>query len=63
MPKIEPDKVRDQIKGKSAGEAIDIIKGMENVLGAEIKTYPSLPPILQRLPFLSKNIDIEVGLK
>ncbi len=63
MPEIEPDKVKDQIKGKSAIEAINIIKGMENVLGAEIKVSPSLPPILQRLPFLSQNIDIEVGLK
>ncbi len=63
LPKIDTDKVMKQIKGKSVLEAIDIIKKMENVLGAEINTSPKLPPILQRVPYFSKNIKIEVGLK
>lgn len=63
LPKIDTEKVKNQIKGKSLGEAVNIIKGMENVLGSEIKISPSLPPILQRLPLMGKNIKIEVGLK
>lgn len=63
LPKIDLDKVRNQIKGKSASEAVNTLKGMDNVLGAEIKMFPSLPTFLQRLPFVGKNIKIEVGLK
>lgn len=63
MPKIDTDKVKNQIKGKSAAEANNIIKGMENILGSEITISPKLPPILQRLPLLLRNIKIEVGLK
>lgn len=63
LPKIDVRVVRNQIKGKSVGEAAEILKRMENVLGSEIKISPSLPTILQRLPILGKNIKIEVGLK
>ncbi len=63
VPKIDQELVRKQIKGRSAEEANNIIKSMENVLGAEIKISPKLPSFLQRLPILSKNIKIEVGLK
>lgn len=63
MPEIDTENVKKIIKGKSAAEAINILKGMENVLGAEIKISPSLPPLLQRIPVLGKNINIEVGLK
>jgi len=63
LPKIDTNKVKNQIKGKSVAEAVNTMKAMENVLGSEIKISPALPPILQRLPILSKNIKIEVGLK
>ena len=63
LPKIDIEKVRNEIKGKSISAAVNIIKGMDNVLGSEIKISPSLPTILQRLPILGKNIKIEVGLK
>ena len=63
LPKIDPEKVKNQIKGKSVGEASSAIKGMEDVLGSEIKISPLLPPILQRLPILTKNIKVEIGLK
>lgn len=63
IPKIDVEKVISQIKGKGIAEAINSIKGMENILGSEIKISPSLPSILQRLPILSKNIKVEVGLK
>lgn len=63
LPKIDADKIRKQIKGKSVKEVENILKGMDNILGSEIKFYPSLPSILRRLPLLGKNIKIEVGLK
>lgn len=63
MPKIDTDKIREQIKGKSVSEVTDILKKTDNVLGSEIKISPALPPKLARLPLLSKNIKIEVGLK
>lgn len=63
MPKIDTGKVKKQIKGKSVTEAVNIMKAMENILGSEVKISPALPPILQRLPMLSRNIKIEVGLK
>lgn len=63
IPKIDTDKIKNQIKFKSYSEASDIIKGMENVLGSEIIVTPALPKAIQRLPMLSKNIVVEAGLK
>ena len=63
LPKINTEEVKNKIKGKSANEAIEIIKRMESVLGAEVTTIPSLPSILQRIPLLGRNIKVEVGLK
>lgn len=63
LPKIDTEKIKDQIKGKSTDEAAQTLKGLENVLGSEIRLTPALPKILQRLPILNKNITVEVGLK
>ncbi len=63
LPKIDANEVASVIKGKTINQALDTIKGMENVLGAEIKISPSLPKLLQRLPLLAKKIHVEVGLK
>lgn len=63
LPKLNKDELVNKIKGKSAKEAENTLKGMDSILGLEIKLTPSLPPILQRLPLLSKNIKLEVGLK
>lgn len=63
IPKIDTEKIRDQIKFKTSAEVADFLKGMDNVLGSEIKMTPSLPQMLERMPILSKNINIEVGLK
>lgn len=63
MPDIDVEKVKEQIKLKTPTEVINILKSMENVLGAEIKINPNLPAFLQRLPILKQNIKVEVGLK
>lgn len=63
LPKIDTDKIKNQIKLKTPEQVINLLKGMDNILGAEVKMTPSLPSILQRLPILQKNITVEVGLK
>ncbi len=63
IPKVDTDKLKNEIKGKSQAAALDIIKGLDNVLGGEIKLTPKLPGPLARIPFFEKNINIEVGLK
>lgn len=63
LPKIDEESIKNKIKGKSINDAVNIIKGMDNILGSEIILTPSLPAILQRIPILVKNIKIEVGLK
>lgn len=63
MPRIDTDIIRSQIKFKTPDEAENFLKGMDNILGSEIRITPSLPKILERLPLLGKNINIEVGLK
>ena len=63
LPSIDTEKIKNQIKFKTPQEAENLIKGMNNVLGSEIKITPSLPKMLERIPYFSKNIQVEVGLK
>lgn len=63
LPKIDSNQVINKIKGKSLNEATDIIKSMDNVLGSEITFSPKLPIFLQRIPFLGRNIKLDIGLK
>lgn len=63
VPKIDTEKIKDQIKFKTPEEVINTLKGLDNVLGSEINLTPQLPAVLQRLPLLSKNIQVEVGFK
>lgn len=63
LPKIDTEKVKKEILGKSTKTVDDQIKAMENVLGSEIKISPNLPAFLQRIPFLKNHITVEVGLK
>lgn len=63
IPKIDSDQIKDKIKFKDSTEVANIIKGMDNVLSSEIVMTPNLPKVLQRMPILTKNIKIEVGLK
>lgn len=63
MPKLDINKIKSAIKGKTPAGAADILKSYENVLGSEIKITPSLPSPFQILPILEQNIKVEVGLK
>lgn len=63
IPKLDKAKIAKQIVGKTPSQVADIVKSYENVLGSDIKLNPPLPAPLARLPFLEKNIKVEVGLK
>ncbi|MBI4035539.1 hypothetical protein HY383_01195 [Candidatus Daviesbacteria bacterium] len=63
LPKIDTDKIKDQFKFKTIAQVSEALKGMDNILGSEIKLTPNLPSVLGRLPVTSKNITVEVGLK
>ncbi len=63
LPKIDTEKVKAEIRGKSVSGAENQIKSMDNVLGSDIKISPSLPGPLRRIPILTNHISIEVGLK
>ncbi|MBI2196257.1 hypothetical protein HYU45_01450 [Candidatus Daviesbacteria bacterium] len=63
IPQVDKDKIRNQIKFKTPAEVANLLKGMDNILGSEISWTPKIPKALERLPILSKNIKIEVGLK
>lgn len=63
MPKLDIKKIKNQIRGRSTNEAVSIIKNLENVLESEIIITPKFPPQVARLPFLDRNIKIEVKLK
>lgn len=63
IPQISPDQVKQAIKGKRAEAAIDSLKSMDHVLGADIHLTPNYPPPLNFLPFLDKNIQVTVTPK
>ncbi|MBI4038498.1 hypothetical protein HY384_00920 [Candidatus Daviesbacteria bacterium] len=63
IPKIDTEKILNQIRFKTPEEVLSLVKNMDNVLGADIKMIPDLPKFFARMPILSKNIKIEVGLK
>lgn len=63
IPKLDLEKIKGQIKGKTPSQIAQILKKQEHILGSEVIINPTLPTIFQRLPFLEKNIMVEVGLK
>lgn len=63
MAKIDLDKVKKDVAGKSPDQAAEQLRTLENVIGSNIDIKPSLPGPLRRLPFLSQNIEIEVTAK
>lgn len=63
LPKLDTDKIKKDIKGKTATSANELLKGYKGVLGSAITISPSLPNFLQLLPILEKNINVSVGLK
>lgn len=63
LPKFNTDEIKQDIRGKGMVEVADKLKGLENVLGSEIKLNPSFPDNFARMPLLEKNINIIVTPK
>lgn len=63
IPKLDLEKIKNQIKGKTPQQVAETLKREEHILGSEVTINPTLPSFLQRLPLLEKNITVEVGLK
>ena len=63
MPKFDLEQLKKDIAFKSASQAADRLKQIENVIGSDIEFKPDLPGPLERLPILTKNIDLEVTAK
>lgn len=63
LPKLDQDKIKSQIRGKTPAQAAQILKTIENVISSEFDQIPSLPGFLGRLPLLSRNITIDISAK
>lgn len=63
IPKLDTDKIKRGIRGRPLTQAVEILKGIDNILDAEITISLPLPQILQIVPFFEKNIKVEVGVK
>ncbi len=62
LPKINPEELKKKIAGRGVTEAVDQLKAMENVLGAEVKLNPKIPGF-SRLPFIPGRIKVTVTPK
>ncbi len=63
LPNLGTDELKGRLRGRSVGEVAEIVKGLENAVGSEVKTSPNLPSALVRMPLLIKNITIKVSPK
>jgi hypothetical protein len=62
-PKLDKEQIKKQITGKSVGEATDVLKQIENVIGVVYEFSPSFTKVFGRLPFWPGNINITVVTK
>ena len=63
LPKLDVENLKREIKGASVEGAVERLKKIENVMGAEISFTPSLPGPLGRIPLLDQNIFVNVTPK
>lgn len=62
-PKLDLEKIKKEIRGKTPNKVAAILKEKEHILGSDIVITPTLPSFLQLIPILERNIEVEVGLK
>lgn len=63
LPKLDLENLKREIKGASVEGAVERLKKIDNVVGAEIRFTPNLPEPLGRIPLLDQNISINVTPK
>lgn len=59
VPKIDSKTLANQIKGKSAKDAIQKLNEIDEVNKVEIKLFPPIPFLPERIPFSSGKIKIQ----
>lgn len=62
-PKLDIEKIKQEIKGQTPVKAADILRSYDNVLESDIQMIPAMPTFLARLPLLPQRIQVEVRLK
>lgn len=63
IPKLDNEKIKNDLAGKTPEQAASILKQIENVISSKIKITPSMPLFLNRIPFLKNNISVDVTAK
>lgn len=61
LPKLDEGEIRNQVRARPTFMAINSLKGMERVLGAEIKFVSNIPPAIGILPLLNGNIKVTLA--
>lgn len=63
IPEIDVDKIKEEIKGKTYNQAADFLEKQKDVAGVRIVPENKLPFFNNKLPILSKNINLVVTSK
>lgn len=63
IPKLDSEKIKSDLVGKTPQQAASILKQIENVISSEVRITPSMPLFLNRIPFLKNNISVDVTAK
>lgn len=63
LPKLDTEELKKQMRGRGINEVGNKLKEIENVIGSEIVLSPSLPASFARMPFLDKNITVNISPK
>lgn len=63
FPKVDLDELKKEVRGRSVEEVANYLRGLEGVMGSEIKITPNLPLSFIRLPLWEKNIDVTITPK
>ncbi len=59
VPKIDPKKLANEIKGKSTKDAIEKLNETPEINKVDIKIFPPIPFLPERIPFSSGKIKIQ----
>jgi len=61
LPKLDETEIKNRVRARPSLMAINSLKSMERVLGAEIVFIPNIPPQIGILPLLNRNIKVTLA--
>ncbi|MBI4097872.1 MAG: baseplate J/gp47 family protein [Candidatus Levybacteria bacterium] len=61
VPKLDEKELAKEVSGKSRSDAIEILNKIDEVSGVDIKVFPPIPLLPDRLPFSSGKIKIVIN--